>query len=243
MRTVAAMLLLLASAAPAAAQGTRCAACHLANLTRVPGGGHIGEWQRSEHAKRDVGCDDCHGGNAWAFEPREAHRGVLGPSHPASPVNPINLVVTCARCHERIALAFAATLHATLVQLEDRRAPTCMTCHGVMSARVPSPATLEARCGACHPPGSPRGDYAGRMREALEALNTQRDRADALQDAIERLPAYTTRVTLLVALLDTRTLLKDAVAAAHRLDPQTVSAQSAAARRRLDVLDDRVADR
>lgn len=232
--------LLLFAAQP---QVNRCAACHLANLAQVPGGEHVGDWQRSAHAKQNVGCQECHGGNPWSFEPREAHRGVLGPSHPASPVNRLNLVTTCARCHQRIALAFSTTLHSTLVQVEDRRAPTCTTCHGVMSARVPSPATLEARCASCHPAGSPRGDYPARMREAIETLNAQRERSVALQDEIERLPDYATRVTLTVALLDTRTLLNEAVAAVHRIDPQSVTEQSAAARRRLDVIDTRVTER
>ena len=240
--TVAA-LVWLGVGANASAQITRCAACHLANLAGVPGAAHIGEWQRSVHAKRNVGCQECHGGNPWAYEPREAHRGVLGPSHPASPVNRLNLVTTCARCHERIALAFSTTRHSTLVQVDERRAPTCTSCHGVMSARVPSAATIEARCAACHPADSPLGAYPARMREAIEALDAQRERADALQDETERLPEYATRVALTVALLDTRTLLNEAVAAVHRIDPQSVAEQTAAARRRLDVVAARVSDR
>lgn len=237
---VVALAAILVAAPPASAQVTRCAACHLANLAHVPGAEHVSDWQRSAHAKHNVGCQECHGGNPWSFEPREAHRGILHPSLPTSPVNRLNLVETCARCHQRIALAFSTTLHATLVQLDERRAPTCTTCHGVMSARVPSPATLESRCGVCHPAGSARGDYPARMREAIEALNAQRERADALQDEVERLSEYSTRVTLLVALIDTRTVLNEAVAAVHRIDPQSILEQSAAARRRLDVVDGRL---
>jgi Cytochrome c554 and c-prime len=220
---------------------TRCASCHLANLAMVPGATHIGDWQRSAHAKRGVGCDQCHGGDPGTYEPRDAHRGVLGPTHPSSPVNRMNLTRTCARCHERNALAFATTLHSSLVEADEGRAPTCLTCHGVMAARVPSPETLAAKCAACHPPGSVRGQYPSLMRAALESLNVQRARADALEDTIDRLDEASVRVAMLITLYDTRTLLKEAVAAAHRLDPRTIAAQTAAAAARLDALDARVA--
>jgi len=217
--------------------GTRCAACHLANLPGIVGAEHLGEWQRSAHAKKGVGCHECHGGDPWTYEPRDAHRGVVGASSAASPVNRVNLVRTCARCHERNALAFATTLHGTLAQLDDRRAPTCVTCHGVMSARVPAPETLAAKCAGCHPSGTPRGDYPDVMRAALEALNAQRTRADTLQDAIERTADAHDRVARLVALYDTRRILNEAIAAVHRIDPQIVVEQTKAAAARLDALD------
>jgi len=233
--TLAALGLAAAIAAPAAAQPiTRCAACHIANLAHVPGGEHVGEWQRSAHARQGVGCHECHGGNQWAIEAGEAHRGVLGPAHPLSPVNRLNVATTCARCHRRNALAYGTTLHATLVDIEDRRAPVCTTCHGIMSARVPSPATLEARCASCHPPGSPRASYPGRMRDALEGLTVEQTRAAALQDQVERMTDYSTRVALLGSLLDAREQLKTAVEAIHRLDPLAVVQETAAVKRRLD---------
>src|SRR5581483_4928662 len=228
------------SAMTAAAQPmTRCAACHLANVSRIAGGEHVGEWQNSAHAKQAVGCHECHGGNPWAIEAAEAHRGVLGPSHPLSPVNRLNVATTCARCHARNARAFELTLHATLVDIDDRRAPVCTTCHGIMSARVPSPATLEARCATCHPPGSPRASYPARMREALEALMAEQERAAAIEDETERLADYTTRAARLGALLDVREQLKTAVAAIHRLDPLAASAETARVREKLDLLQKR----
>jgi Cytochrome c3 len=234
------IVLWLLGASPAQTAVTRCASCHLANLANVPGGEHISDWQRSAHAKEGVGCEQCHGGDPWTYDSREAHRGVLGSFHPSSPVNRMNLVRTCARCHERNALAFATTLHATLVQADERRAPTCVTCHGMMTARVPSPDTLIEKCAQCHPPGSARAAYPVLMRTALESLNAQRARADALQDVIERLDDANARVTMLITLYDTRTLLKDAIAAVHRIDPRTITDQTAAAAARLDALSVRV---
>ena len=234
---VAAAALALAVAAPMAAQPvTRCAACHLANLSRATGGEHVGEWQRSPHAKRGVGCHECHGGNPWALEAGEAHRGVYGPAHPLSLVNRQNLARTCARCHERNARAFATTRHATLVELDDRRAPVCTTCHGVMSARVPAPATLEARCGVCHPSGSPRATYPARMRDALEALVAEQTRSAALQNQAERMTDATARAATLAALIDARELLKEAVASIHRLDPVAATSQTTLVAQKLDRL-------
>ncbi len=237
MRTVAAIALCFAFAAPAAAQPiTRCAACHLANLSRVAAIEHVGEWQRSPHAKAGVGCHECHGGNPWANEPAEAHRGVYGPSHPLSLVNRLNVPNTCARCHDRVARAYASTLHATLVSIDDGRAPLCTTCHGVMSARVPSPATLEARCAGCHPPGSARAAYPARMREALEALTKEQDRAASMQDAAERTTDAGARVALIASMMEVRNVLNAAVAAVHRLDPLDVAAEARLAHEKLDAI-------
>jgi hypothetical protein len=65
-----------------------------------------------------------------------------------------------------------------------------------MRAQVPSPATLEARCASCHPEGSPRGAYPALMRQGIEALNALQLRADALDDAVARVPEHAWRVEL-----------------------------------------------
>jgi HSP20 family molecular chaperone IbpA len=67
---------------PAQAQRlTRCAECHLANLTNVPSPDFLSDWQRSAPARRGVGCDKCHGADSWTEHSTEAHRGVLNSSN------------------------------------------------------------------------------------------------------------------------------------------------------------------
>jgi cytochrome c554/c'-like protein len=225
-----------ASSAFAQTTTSRCAGCHFANMTSVPAPQHLGDWQQSPHGKRGVGCEKCHGGDSMTFQPAEAHRGVLNSNNPASPVYRANLGRTCAPCHERNAAAFGGSRHQVLVRADDARAPTCVTCHGVMLARVPSPAALESRCAACHPSDSALSDYPGVMRASVENLNAQRERADELQKSIERITDRTRRVELLASVNDARTAIKEAIAGVHTFDLRTLTERVDTAKRRLDLL-------
>jgi hypothetical protein len=229
--------LIVAAAGRVSAQPmTRCAACHFANVQKVPAPDYLGEWQHSAHARHAVGCHDCHGGDPWTYVPGEAHRGVLGPTRALSPVAVANLARTCARCHQAVTQAFSGTLHQTLVQAGDSRAPDCTTCHGAMSESVPSAAALEARCADCHRSGSARGAYPALMRGGVEALDALRARADAIDDEIARVPEHSRRVELLVAMYDARQALKECVARVHAFDVQQLNVAVDGARRRLDDL-------
>lgn len=231
---LAGAIALLVVATPAGAQMTRCASCHFANMPAVPAPEQLGEWQRSAHAKHDVGCDQCHGGDPWTYEPLVAHRGVLAPANPSSPVNRMNLSRTCASCHRTNAEALSGSLHQTLVSAGDLRAPTCVTCHGAMSARVPSPAALEAQCAKCHPPGSARADYPAAMRLGVEALNEVRHRADGMVAAAAGMSDRVVRVKRLAAVNDVRATLAQAIAAAHSFNVQAVNERVALARSQLE---------
>jgi hypothetical protein len=213
---------------------TRCAACHFANVQKVPAPEYLGDWQHSAHARHAVGCHECHGGDPWTYVPAEAHRDVLGPTRALSPVAGANLVRTCARCHQAVTRAFSSTLHQTLVQAGESRAPDCTTCHGAMRESVPSAAALEARCADCHRSGSAREAYPALMRGGVEALDALRARADAIDDAIARVPEHSRRVELLVAMYDARQALKECMARVHAFDVQQLNVAVDAARRRLD---------
>lgn len=215
---------------------TRCAACHFANVQKVPAPEYLGDWQHSAHARHAVGCHECHGGDPWTYVPAEAHRGVLGPTRATSPVAAANLVRTCARCHQAVTRAFSGTLHQTLVQAGESRAPDCTTCHGAMSESVPSAAALEVQCADCHRSGSARAAYPALMRNAVEALEALRARANAIDDAIARVPEHSRRVELLVAMYDARQALKDCAARVHAFDVQPLNVAIDAARRRLDAV-------
>lgn len=232
--TIVAML----GAVPGGAQPimTECASCHLANRATVPSPEHLMEWQQSAHAKQGIGCDKCHGGDPWSAQPIIAHRGVIGPASSRSPVHRVNLVRTCAPCHSWIAQAFSSSLHQTLVQADERRAPTCVTCHGVMSARVPLPSALETKCAACHPPGSVREAYPGRMRVTVEALNRLSIRATALEGDVSRLPDPGQRVELMLALTHAHSTIKVAIARVHGFDLEGAADRTGVAERQLDAV-------
>jgi hypothetical protein len=227
---------LTAAATSGQTTSSRCAECHFANMSSVPAPQHLGDWQQSPHGKGGIGCEKCHGGDPMTFQPAEAHRGVLNSENPASPVYRANLVRTCAPCHERNATAFGASRHQTLARADDAKAPTCVTCHGVMLARVPSPQALQSRCSACHPSGSALGEYPSLMRAGVEHLNAQRQRADDLQTSIERVADRSRRAELRVSLIDARSAISDAIAGVHTFDLRTLTERVETATRRLDLV-------
>ena len=215
---------------------TRCAACHFANMSEVPSPERLADWQRSAHARHVVGCHECHGGDPWAVVPRDAHRGVVAAGQLSSPVNAANVVWTCGRCHEANARAFERSTHRASAARGGEAAPTCTTCHDTMRAAVPSPSALEARCAACHPADSARGEYPALMHEGVEALNALRVRIDALDDAVARVPEHGRRVELLVALNNARGIVAASIAAIHTFDIQQVNERLTIARREIDAL-------
>jgi len=233
---IAAFGFVLAASSVAAQQPTRCAECHFANLSAVPSPDYLGDWEHSAHARHGVGCDRCHGGDPLTYQPTEAHKGVLDRANLNSPIHPANLARTCAPCHQAIAVAFSAGFHQVLLDAGDRRSPTCVTCHGAMSARVPSPAMLETQCASCHERGSAREDYPALMRASLERLNALRERCDRLTSAVEHVPDTTQRLELRLEAASARDMLLQGVAGAHGLSVQIVRERTTAAQYQLDAL-------
>jgi predicted CXXCH cytochrome family protein len=96
-------------------------------------------------------CSDCHG----------AHE-ILPPSDPASTVYALNIPRTCGSCHGDPALlkqrglpdrfhAYEKSVHAReLYERGNRRAPTCVSCHGVHGAAPPNLGDVDKVCGQCH---------------------------------------------------------------------------------------------
>jgi hypothetical protein len=233
MLALIALVLALGTGQTAAQPETGCAACHVGKAT-MKGSAHVDEWASSGHATRHVGCNECHGGNPSASDQPGGHKDMLGASSLRSPVNRLNLMETCSRCHPRIAQAYSSTLHGTLADIGDRRAPVCISCHSIISA--PNAMAAEAHCASCHPPGSARGAFPATMRSALSALQAQERRADAMYAQAEQLPDSDVRRQLAVAIRAAQEALHDAAASIHRLDPQTAERQTEAVRTTLDAL-------
>ncbi len=233
----AACLVVVLAAGTAGAQTLgRCATCHFANYLSVPGASHLGEWAQSAHARAGVGCESCHGGDARTVVPAEAHAGVIDPKLPTSPVAPANLPATCGKCHEAEAAAFRRGPHYALLARGEAGAPTCSTCHGAMTARVPSPAALEARCASCHGVASPGASYPGRVRVLvgnLDRIQTNLAQADWLLGR-DLDPAVRARARTLRA--DAAARLKEAADSWHASDLAGVEARAAAARTAVDAL-------
>ena len=230
------VLLTLGVAAQASGQTKQCAGCHFSSLPEVASHESQYEWEHSAHNQKKVGCENCHGGDPWAIDKGDAHRGVLATANTASPVHPANLTTTCSPCHQANAVAFNRSLHQTLVMADDQRAPTCATCHGSAGTRVPTPVALEAQCASCHTAGSVRGDYPAKMRAGVDVLRDLRQQADELATAIARVQERPRRVQLMVNLYDVRTTLKEATARLHAFDLPALSQRTAVVTKQLDLL-------
>jgi hypothetical protein len=233
---VAVVLLGLASAPPAFAAPSTCVECHVATPGAPAVAAHLAEWQQSKHANRDVGCERCHGGDPTMAEARWAHRGVLHSSVPRSPVNRSNLPRTCAACHVAQADAFSTSLHGALLDADDSRAPSCSTCHGAMTARVPSPDVLEATCASCHPSGSPRAAYPRTARAGIEEITRIRARLAEFSPTIGVVGDPIWRGELRTACDAATQATVSAVTAFHAFDLPRMAAALEVARRETDSL-------
>ena len=227
-------LLGLVAAVPVSASPSRCVDCHTAIAGPPRVASHFADWQQSAHARHGVGCERCHGGDPTMAEPQWAHRGILHSSRPNSPVNGGNLFRTCAPCHAAQAGAFATSLHRVLLDADDLRAPTCSTCHGSMTARVPSPETLEARCAECHRAGSTRGAYPARAREGLEAIARMRVALGELSSEVTAVGDANRRRELRARWDAASRATADAVTAFHAFDLRRMDAALDAAQREAD---------
>ncbi|MGE5242712.1 MAG: multiheme c-type cytochrome [Betaproteobacteria bacterium] len=237
MVVVGAALLALPPPAGAAPQ-SRCVECHFANFSDVPAREHLGDWAQSAHAKHGVGCEWCHGGDASTFVPADAHKGVVGSGNAASWVYRSNLPRTCAPCHAGETQAFARSFHNTLLsQGDDRRAPTCSSCHGAMRARVPSPAALENECAGCHTASSPRAAYPVLARLAVEQIAEVRTTLEHVQYRLQKMKDPEARQRLWAQQTLAIATLNGAAEAFHSFDFTTVAERLRLARQRADELD------
>ncbi|HTM33615.1 MAG TPA: cytochrome c3 family protein [Vicinamibacterales bacterium] len=192
---ILAAFVLLAVAAEAFAQGSRCADCHIANApSALPNWTgfalrHLQDYDSSAHRRANIGCDRCHGGNPNTFEKFLAHKDMLPPSSPASPANKVNLPNTCGTCHTGPFVAFQKSHHIKLLQTGDDRGPTCSTCHGEVAANLLSPTALGKQCAQCHAEGKPeaRPGRADDARLLMTEIKDVRERLKEAQSIIRRI--------------------------------------------------------
>lgn len=192
-RTLLVLAAALWMATPAMAQTSRCADCHLASNsdTRLSTSAraHVDAWNQSVHARRSVGCEKCHGGDATTFDPLRAHVGVRASDFPASPVNRANLPVTCGKCHTGPFVAFQRSRHYQVLRAADERGPTCSTCHSEVAGLLFSPTSVMRRCNDCHAEGEliPRPDHGPDASLLLKEIGAIRQGLHEAQRAIERI--------------------------------------------------------
>lgn len=237
---LAAGLLVGWAASPTLAQDaqSRCADCHFANPYTEPAQSHLDEWSRSPHGRNDVGCEQCHNGDATTFESLQAHRGVLGGFNPSSPVHRAQLPSTCGTCHTGPYVNFQSSQHFSLLEDGDRRVPTCSTCHGTVGAHLLSPTGLERQCASCHGRDgvAPRPGRSADARALIEGVGEVRESLEAAERLIEGVRDPDRRAALEEAYQQAEVPLIQARQAGHRFVFDQLEERLATARARAAAL-------
>jgi hypothetical protein len=228
----------LALAADAVAEPTsRCADCHYAQIT-PPNADHLLDWERSAHARHNVGCERCHGGNAGVFEAFLAHDGVLDSSNRRSPVHRANLPATCGRCHVGPFVGFQESRHYELLESRIEDGPTCSTCHDPVAGQLLSPKALESQCARCHGPAevAPAADRAKHAREMYEALHAVRSQLKIARQMIKKVGDKQRQADLMDLYSAAEVPVTRAVDAGHSFIYDELQAHLVTAQQRVDRL-------
>jgi hypothetical protein len=230
-------LAMMLAAAPAYAATSSCTDCHFVSL-REPWPEHLADWDLSAHGRERVGCEKCHGGDADRYEAFLAHQGVLHSSNPASPVHRRNVAKTCGGCHAGPFVAFQASRHFELLGAGGEDAPTCLTCHGAVAARLPSPKALAASCNRCHGEGKAAGraERAARARLLLEEVCATRKQLESARRLFRRVADPDRRRRLERDYQQAQVPLTQAIHAGHRFVYDELEERLAVARRRTEAL-------
>jgi cytochrome b subunit of formate dehydrogenase len=143
-----------------------CAKCHAPAMAAFQPSAHAtGSGQAGPNAAT---CVACHGSHS-----------VTAVRDPESPVSTLRVSETCARCHDSVSVTarqwrqpdvvadYRQSFHGLAIGLGDRRAATCVSCHGrheIRPSRDPlssvSAAKLHDTCASCHT-GTTPGFAAG----------------------------------------------------------------------------------
>jgi predicted CXXCH cytochrome family protein len=144
--------------------GGQCGVCH--PTERVA-------FEDSVHAREQVGCEDCHGGDPQSIEVDRAHRGRFRSLEDRREIPDL-----CARCHSDPAMMrpynlpteqyviYQTSEHGMALARGDDQAAVCSDCHGahdVLSRTDPESRVhsrnIPATCAGCHADAALMGRY------------------------------------------------------------------------------------
>jgi hypothetical protein len=106
-------------------------------------------WKNSVHAKMEITCDLCHGGNPRKTSKDGAHNGVYNSGRPQSTVYFKKVPATCGRCHRMEYTEFKRSIHFKELQASGR-GPNCVTCHESKTGKIIQPTQVVETCSVCH---------------------------------------------------------------------------------------------
>lgn len=129
--------------------GNSCVKCHKI----LPGETFVGRryavWEGSIHAKMDITCNLCHGGNPKAPDKENAHKGVFNSGRSQSTTYFKKVPTTCGGCHRLEYNRFKRSIHYKELQTTGR-GPNCVTCHESKTGQIIMPTQVIETCSVCH---------------------------------------------------------------------------------------------
>lgn len=138
-------------------EDSTCIVCHTSDKFGPEMKDITEKWRQSWHAKNDVSCHNCHGGDPEDQSKAMSHeRGFLGiPKASDVPDN-------CGKCHIGILQIYKESGHGRRFT-STAEGPSCTTCHGSHGVQQASIEIInEELCSQCH-----SYDRAKSMRQAL----------------------------------------------------------------------------
>ena len=188
----------------------------------------VPEWRRSEHAKAEVSCDGCHGGDPSqedADESMSEDAGYIG--EPAW--NGVGQF--CGSCHEEIAQGYADGTPGDRIR-GGIRPPTCATCHMATGHDTGEPDVEEI---LADPRDPELRELHGleQLRAALVRVKEREGESGAVVAALERRPLLPT------GLREELEAIRQAyIPIFHEFDPESFAEASDATHARLARLDE-----
>jgi len=124
---------------------SECVDCHMSESMTKEYRSITDEWRKSWHARHNVSCHDCHGGDPddvkFAMSPE---RGYIGVPPPAK------IPQLCGKCHIRIFEYYMDSGHGKAF-VSSIKGPSCVTCHGSHDIQKASIEIIdESKCSRCH---------------------------------------------------------------------------------------------
>ena len=139
--------------------------------------------------------------------------------HGATPPDVNDVTKVCGRCHTTERRYFIAGPHA--VKMAANNVPACVACHGNHAVQASVPSRLASNCSTCHEKGDKLDQVGGRMLADYTSAQTEIDKAEKVIAEADAVPMPTEDYHARVE--EARTYLREAMTAAHTVQPEVVA--------------------
>jgi len=190
-----------------------CGACH-GDTTAVGGGTASGKLVYGAYAKSVHARALIQEGNLHAPTCVSCH-GV----HGAAPSRVGDVDKVCGQCHAVERRYFESGPHA--MGLASAGQAECVSCHASHDIEPAQPQRLGTVCADCHSAGSAEAGLGERMWTEYRTAGSEIDKAESLVQRAEKVPLNTEDYR--ARLVEARTLLREALPAAHAVNADVVS--------------------